>query len=381
MKRVEVSIKEILAYILRQWKGIAAFTLILLLLYAAFGYYVYQSSMQRNANLDSDTGMPIAALENANTTRLSFSFESTGVVNTRNLIGADAAWWTSQFYGGLIEYYLNLAQNISLMEVLEDLVPKSANEEMLRSWVSVNGTGQGIITITVLGSKNFNSSKSAEAIYNFLQTQQSTVSRIAGAHRLVLLGSNTRSSPNILSSGNGKPVDYRNYVAVFLVGLVLAIIIAILRYLVLIPMQLPEQIQSQLKIKYLGGVRRKKHLSLGDRVAGSLRLLEEREALDVIAANIADFAGESKKFLVTGTLPSEAIKEFKDKLSKHYKYGSSEFIAGEDLNLHPETIEKFMECDAVILIERLGQSRLKVVNQIVDRIEMSGKEILGYALY
>lgn len=381
MKRVEISVREILAYVLRQWKGIAVFTLSLVLLYAAFGYYVYQSAMQHNAILDSDTGMPVAALENASTTRLSFSFESTGDVNTRNLVGADAAWWTSQFYGGLKEYYLNLAQNVSLMEVLGDLVPKTANEEMLRSWVSANGTGQGIITITVLGSKNFNSSKSAEALFNFLQTQQNTVSRIAGSHRLVPLGSNTQSNPNILSAGNAIRMDYRNYVVVFLAGLVVAIIAAILRYLISIPMQLPEQIQSQLKIKYLGGVRRKKHLSLGDRVAGSLRLLEEREALDVIAANIADFAGESKKFLVTGTLPSEAIKEFKDKLSKHYKYGSSEFLAGEDLNLHPETIEKFMECDAVILIERLGQSRLKVVNQIIERVEMSGKEILGYALY
>ena len=381
MKRVEISVKEILAYVLRQWKGIAAFTLSLVLLYAAFNYFVYQSSMQRNANFDSDTGMPIAALENERTTKLSFSFESTGEVNIRNLIGPDAAWWTSQFYGGLIEYYLNLAQNVSLVDVLGDLVPESANEEMLRNWVKIGPSGQGIITITILGSKYFNSSKAVEIIYDFLQTQQNTVSQIAGDHRLVLLGSNTRSNPNLLSAGNGIQVDYRNYVVIFLVGLVIAIISVILRYLISIPLQLPEQIQSQLKIKYLGGVRRKKYSSLGDRVAGSLRLLEEREAMDVIAANIADFAGESKKFLVTGTLPSEAIKEFKDKLSKHYKYGSSEFIAGEDLNLHPETVEKFMECDAVILIERLGQSRLHVVNQIVDRIEMSGKEILGYALY
>ena len=381
MKRVEISVKEILAYVLRQWKGIAAFTLSLLLLYAAFGYYIYQSSMQRNANLDSDTGMPVSALENENTTRLSFSFVGIGDKYVGNLVGADAAWWTSQFYSGLIEYYLSIAQNASLIEVLGDLVPESTTEEMLRSWVRADGTGQGIITITVLGSKNFNSNKSAEAIFAFLQTQQSTVSQIAGAHRLVPLGSNTRSNPNILYAGNGKQVDYRSYVVVFLVGLVVAIIVAILRYLISIPMQLPEQIQSQLKIKYLGGVRRKKYSSLGDRVAGSLRLLDEREAMDVIAANIADFAGENKKFLITGTLPNAAIKEFMDKLIKHYKYGSSEFIAGEDLNLHPETIEKLMDCDGVILIERLGQSRLKVVNQIIERIEMSGKEILGYALY
>ena len=40
-----------------------------------------------------------------------------------------------------------------------------------------------------------------------------------------------------------------------------------------------------------------------------------------------------------------------------------------------------MDSDAVVLVERIDHSKLRHIKEEKDRIEMSGKDIIGYVLY
>ena len=378
MKKVEISMKEILVYVLRRWKPIVGFALILAIL---LGGYSYSQGIPSTEEAIPNLAEP-DIVESDQTTLLSLSIDLdlTGFEKYREYHDNIAK---NDILVKLQARYLIVAQGAPLTEILSGIVPADYGDAQLDRLVKVENPSAGIINIAVSGADDVDSKMAAAAIYEYLSGRSESLSQSVSPHKLSILASSSSAvaseSAPVPTAGDAKYIS--SALMGLLIGLVVGILAAAFFYLVALPVQIPEQIQRQLDVRYLGGVRRKKRLSLGDRLAGSLRLADEEQAMEIISANLREFSGNYKRILFTGTVPGGTIKAFADKMSMYSKDNEGFISYGADINKDADTIKKLADSDAVVLVERMDASKLRHVNEIRERIDMSGKEILGYVLY
>lgn len=358
MKKVEISMKEILVYVLRRWKLIAAISIALAIL---VGGYTYTRS--ENRTVDSDKmEVKLSVLIDL------VDFSADGLnAQTENSARNDRS-------NKLRDRYLLIAQAAPLKEILKGIAPQAASEEELREYVFVDSPATGILTIDIKPFDDMNTKAAAEAMHNYLNSFAADLGKSVSLNTLSFLslyeGTVQHGSSGLLKSA-----------AIGLViGLVLSTLFFALVYVVSLPIQLPEQIQRHLGIRYLGGFSRKKHFSLADKVAGNLRMSQDPQAIDLICANLQAFIDNHKNILVTGTVSQQLIKDFEQVASARFESHSLNFSSSMNINEEANAAIALQKSDAVILIERLDQSKLKKINDQIERIEMSGKEILGYVL-
>ena len=401
MRTFEVSFKEIFVYLLRRWKAIAAFALVAAILPVLYNYsLVIRNETEKQAVLQQESADILVSRENSikieessQTTQLIFGFHIT-YLESLNLQGADLAWKTGEILNTLVPHYLAYAQTAPLFDLYAAINPGSIDEPTLRDLVNVKQTAQGLITISVNAMKNFDNKQAATILFKYLESKVDIIAQSVGTHSLINYGMNTSkiqtASENVDDTGVEKNNSFKsssapNYLSLalfgFMIGLVVSVLTAVCYYLLKLPLQIPEQIQRQLGIRYLGGIIRKKHMSLGDRLAGTLRMAKEKQAMGIIAANLREFAGNRKQILITGTISEILIKEFSEKIAEEFRKDDISIIYGADINSSVDTINKTSICDAIILVEQLDVSKFRNVYHENERIDMSGKEIFGYVLY
>ena len=277
-------------------------------------------------------------------------------------------------------------------DILKNIEPASYSESDLSSFVTIAPKAAGLFSIVVTAPEGVDTQQAAEALYGYLSKQTDRLSQSVHKHVLASLASKSASVDSAALTGaqdstvtavaQASSADYvQSAVIGLLIGLVVGILFAVSVYLVTLPVQLPEQIHNQLGARYLGGVRRGKRLSFGDMLAGSLRMADEKPAMAMISANLREFAGDHKRILLTGTVSEGIINEFAAGIVKEFSDSDVIFTPGVNVNKDAGTVAKLADSDAVVLIERLDVSKLRCVGEEKKRLDMSGKEILGYVLY
>ncbi len=369
MKTVEISLKEILVYVLRRWKLILAFTLIFALLVGGYSF------VQMNSNKS-----PEAADIANKTTTLSYSID----LDMSNFI-AYRTYNDNQAINDITkklqERYIVIAQGAPLAEILKNIVPAGLVEAQIRNFVKVESPSIGIVNISATVPVGIDSNKVTREIYNYLLGQVESLSQSISAHTLSVLASSVSTQTDTFFKPRNSTEFIKFTVMGLLIGLAAGLLAVICIYLIKLPVQTPAQIQHQLGIKYLGGIQRKKRLSLGDRLAGSLRMADEGKAMKIISANLREFLSGQKRILVTGTVSEDYIKAFSEQIAAEFKNDDIIFNHGEDINKDADTIKKLSASDAVILLERLDISKFRHINEEKERLDMSGTAILGYVLY
>lgn len=318
----------------------------------------------------------------------------------------------------VLNHYLVLIENANLSEVLEGVLPRQYSESHLREAVRVKKNAQGIITISCVGNSVVDAVKIVDAMYEYLLGRQEMVSQMTGAHSIAVLDrSNKQVADSTLAEvqadqlkqkteienqikalnleiadmqiekpreGISRTVLMRQAVLGLLAGGFIGLVLALVRFLSVLPVQIPEQIQERLGVRYLGGVKRRVRdpfAKLAASIRGSFLLEEEGAALQLISANMREVIGEHKKVLLTGSLTEKENAEFAHKLAQLPTLKGVELVPAANVNKSADAVRKLGETSGVILIERLLTSKMEDVQREKNRIDVSGKEILGYVLY
>ncbi|MPM59716.1 hypothetical protein SDC9_106562 [bioreactor metagenome] len=169
--------------------------------------------------------------------------------------------------------------------------------------------------------------------------------------------------------------------------LVTVIIIAftiIIDYIIHIRIQTDEQIQSQLGIRYLkGGLYKRGKLfgKWGDKLSGIESLATDIDTKNLVYANIKEATYRKYDLiLVTGTVAQDVVDGFANELTQLCAEHGTQFIASRDVANNASAIEVLYQAQAVIFVERIGESKLKKVYRGVERVRQSDKDIIGYTL-
>lgn len=372
--KVEISLKEIMVYILRRWKAIIVFASVIAILVGGYDYF---KQMPRNNDNTASGAVSVASVNQA--TKLSLSIDLTNFIAT----SADSYHITlarNDFLSKIGDRYLLIAQGARYTEILKDIIPSIYSDAVLHSKINVLSPTTGVIDIIVSGLTDVDSNEVAFEVYDYLLSYTETVSKSITEHALSFVA----SSSDQISLGVGlKSIEsvYGTALVAFLAGMIIAVLFASVLYLVRLPIQIPEQVQRQLGIRYIGGFRKKKFFSVGDMLAGSLRMAGEGEATGLVYSNLKSFIGSHTKILITGSIDEASVKAFADKMALENDEDDVKFITGANINKSASGVNALMDSDAVVLVESIDHSRLKRIKDEKDRIEMSGKDIVGYVLY
>lgn len=162
----------------------------------------------------------------------------------------------------------------------------------------------------------------------------------------------------------------------------LAVFFACVAFLMSDKMVSEKELRKRYRIKVLAvlPVIKKKRILSGidrwiDRLDGKADSISEEAGYELVAANLCNYAGDSKKIMVTGTVSLDKLKEIAEKIGK--LCSDMTLMVGADLNEEADTVSRLPECDAVILVEQCGISRYSQIEKEIETVQNVKKEIVG----
>ena len=426
MKRIELSMKEFITVVLRRWLPILLGAIVFAAAYSFLSYQVQERSAKRQqAEYKKDLAEYELKQAKVQTrvdtlTKRNESIEdylSNSIMMTVN--PSDRALATINIsidtqgnveaLNRVASHYMLLAANIPLIKVLEEIVPEDQNEAYLREAIDIKTTDASIVSISAVGTSNVDPERVVQAVYDYLAAQKEVVASSAGAHTLSILNQGlVRGADSSIADRRTKQenaltaskkllkeitieepklsLEKTGWTKRITVGLVAGFFLAVLAilalYILRLPIQYPEQLQRQLSVRYLGRFLNNKSGSSAPRRTpfGRKSKTSEKDALDLIAANLTEVIGVNKTILITGRLSEETLAETTNLFKAALGPESPAFLSGTKVNTNADTVRKLADADAVVLVERLYNSKLREINRDIERVTLSGKEVLGYVL-
>lgn len=433
MKTIEVSIKESIAYLLRKWWVVALCVILGATVFAisAFGYRPHFPEAQQEIILAKNEEMllneaksQVAAIQ---------KLEKESLLSRLNPMDAEAYSITlfayspetvernqdynyknSVSYSALRRYY-NLATEASFVQIFRS-IPQSYTEQQLRDIVQLRFLEANLV-IKVYSIDGIDAKLYADTLVRFLQEKGRQFADLQGEYELKVVNESTYraydeqlflhqkryfdylgavkgAKDRVINSLTAKkalpqvvtnPIEsrrahvIRQTVTGALVGGVLGILAAAALYAVRLTIQLPEQIQKQLKVNYIGGNRKTQSLnSLMALLTGRLRLVPEDTLAVMTAEHLKSI--HHGTVLLTGTVKKDVMEQFAAKLRLALEGADITLVVGGSLNEDVEAVKALTTADGVLLLERLNRSHLREVNEQVDRVQVAQKPLLGYVL-
>lgn len=434
MRSVEISLKEILVYILYKWIPVILCGVFIASLFGGYTFLkiprgealerIKEANQKIIAENEAEilaTNAKIAELEQyiENIQSLS-SFSNKKIAKVEAEIAFDPITTDiSRVRSG----YTSLFRSMNLQKTLSGLIPADYSNDHLRLLIKVSiksdAKSPNILTITSLGGDGFDAQAVVEKMFEYFTQQHAERLNTNGEHTLTFSDSSLDDAKNkqtlydeeikkqrdAINEYKGAVSYYNDIIRQtrqmeskglaslikpvilgFAFGAVLGIVFVALIYVIRLVVVIPEQIQERLKFRYIGGLNYRPALTvrkLAEGIAGSfLFFKQKKEAIDYIAVNLNEMINENCKLLVTGSLSPEILTSFSDDLANSIKLSTSiTIIVSQDITTTADGIDKLLQADCVVLVERIGVSTLKRVKHQSDRIALSGKNLIGYVLY
>lgn len=452
MHNLELTSKEIMISILHRWKIVLSIAVVTALAIAGVSYYTRSNKLEKlSVNYENEI---YAFNENISAKQTSIAFlgevqKAAGIYNERSLLMQvdpynkqvahlifnvevdpntfflDASDQRALGFidlgatqvRGIVSRYNVLGNSAKLNELLKPVMKIDYDETYLREVVSIQ-PGEGIVTISVIGSDLLDAKLAVDAIYTYLEGKKPLVSSLVNEHNITIVDQGVNSfidtqladmqhKQRALASDTvgqiaslykeieelerNRPIAptlwphvLQNLVLGLILGLVLGLVLVVLMHLARMPVQFASQVQNQLGVRFLGGVKpNRKGLfvtRLKNRIAGEQLLADEPEGFRLAGANIAQLAGGHRRVLVTGTLPEQDIARAAQQLSLQLEGMDVTLVPSAGVTQSADAVNSLGQSDAVVFVERLQQSRLRDVLMEKERVELAGKPVLGYVL-
>lgn len=435
MRTIEISLKEILVFVLYKWLPILLCAVIIAALMGGYSFMGIPRGAQL-AKVKTDNALAIEKAEAAiasyeeeivtKQAEIDKYYAANNIENRKvATIKAEISFEPENVKISTIRSrYTALFRDLSLKDMLAGSITAEYEEDVLRRLIRVSikssAESPNTVTISATGGDDFDLPAIVESIFNYFAGEiEDTIGR-TGPHTFYLVRStltdaiegetlfddeiqklqkqinslrsdirdkkeSIRKIENQLKTATSLKAVLVSAVTGAAAGVVVGIVFAILVYLIKVPVVTPEQIQKRLGIRYIGGAHSKKRYGfsvLADKIAGSyLTFATKAEASNYIGTSLSEVM-ERGSLLITGSLAEKELENFAKALQDTGALSDGiTLIIAPDVTSSADSLKELTQADSVVLVERLGKSILKRVSWQSERIAFSEKKLLGYVLY
>lgn len=435
MRTIEISIREILIYILYKWIPILLCAVFVAVLMGGYSYTKIPQGTKL-AQIEQDNRLSVekekAAIEGLTEEIAYKQAEIDKYIAAGNFtngkiatIKADISFNPSEAkISAIRSRYSAMFRSMSLKTNLSSILPVEYDEDTLRRTIkfSIQSSAESpnTVSISAMGGDELNPRVIVEAIYDYYVNKlEDTIGRTS-PHTFEMVSSivtdavegetlfdeeiqklkkqiNSLQAEIRAKNDNIRKLDNQMKTETSLKGVavsaitgaatggVVGMFAVLLTYLVKVPVITPEQIQKRLGIRYIGGTHHKKRYGfsiLADKIAGRyLTFSTKAEAADYIGTSLREKINHGS-LLITGSLTRTELEALSKALFSAGALNENiTLLVAPDVTTSADSVRVLSQSDYVILAERIGKSTLKRVIWQSERIAISGKELLGYVLY
>lgn len=432
MKKIEISLKEIVVSIFYHWKSILLLMIVVGGVGAGIAYsrqthgeeYIRSLSAYDEMLRSADSIVDELSIQKGIDSALMVAiFGDKGVSRgsvTDMIIRINYNPVVTDIYK-TANSYLSFFNDTDFNTVLSNTVEPQLKGANLSSLVSINDDSQGLLntqdasllSIRAIGVDTKSSDDIARAVYDYLVD----FSERAGGSTLELiearntdLGNNPDMHSRLVSQFQrgirdydsrisvaekeyktllrNRPNNLLNMIQIAAIGAGFAFIISIMTlfiyHLSRLPLVLPEQIQMHLGIRYLSGVRTKPGYMLGrvgDMIAGKHLIFPNLSiAMQFAEASLSNELSSTVNVLFTGTVSAKAALEAANAFGETISGEKTTIKAAGNICNSVEAMRLLSGSDVVILVESLRESKLREIYFSVSCINKAKKPIIGYVL-
>lgn len=164
-----------------------------------------------------------------------------------------------------------------------------------------------------------------------------------------------------------------------LLGIVLALVLIIVAFILSDKLNRAEELKRRYHATVLGRLETKKPNGLADRLiarlAGKDQKIDSETALDIIAGNLANYAANERKILITGLANREVMENVAGEMKK--RLPEKQILCSGDVSTDINTLKILPYCDGIVLVEECGVSEHPAIEVEMDHIQNLKKKLIG----
>jgi len=178
-------------------------------------------------------------------------------------------------------------------------------------------------------------------------------------------------------------------IAGFILGSFLALVVIATVFLMSDRLLGTKELRSRYNLRVLGIMERssKKRLFgfidqfINKLVGISNVKIEEKEAVKRICANLKAFLTMENisncNIMLTGTTDIKNIEALYNKISSELMISAGKLMFGGNISYTAETINKVADCNAIVIVEEIGQSTYTEITKEIENIKDLNKKVIG----
>jgi len=330
----------------------------------------------------------------------------------------------------VIRSYLSFAQNGDMYNyILKNLsydIEYQYLKEIISVWCEYESN---TISIQVVHSDLSICKEIIEIVRKFIEEEQDVIKEKVGEHSISIINESTISSVDFNRETEQKAKlqiveDYKNSLVVkqaalsalvaptktvlsnslilksmikysilgFFAGVFLIIVIILLSFMMSDKLSNTKEFRARYSLRVLGMLKKplkKRFFGFIDqwlmRLEGTSDVkVTEDEAIKRICANlkaalkIEDIL--NCKIMITGTAKIDNLESIFKKISVEFEDNSCKFFYSGNISYTAKTIEMIAECNAVIIVEKMGHSTHTEITKELDNINDINKKVIGVVL-
>ena len=330
----------------------------------------------------------------------------------------------------IIKAYINKTQSNDIIDYMDDKLSVTIDKKYLKELITTSFDFENNMFFILVAHIDLKICEEiASIIKEYIEQQKDSISNIIGNHSLSIIDYSVQSTVNLdldskqknnqqtlagyetnlktkqdelnnLSAPVKAPdlsgIIMKSSIKFIIVGFIAGCFIAFLVYIFIYIMSDRlydlKNLRTVYKLKILGKIdKRGKRRLFGfiDKVIKRLEGTSEKdmaedEAIERIYANLKAIINSkdtnNHNIIISGAADIDKINNICTKLAKIEKDSSYRFVSSGNINYTADTINKLMECNAIVLVEEIGKSTYNEIGKQLDNINDLGKDVVGVVL-
>lgn len=254
-----------------------------------------------------------------------------------------------------------------------DKLQKQVEESIGAHAVTVVNQSSGSVVDLDLATKQDDESKRLDTLRTTLTDKQKAMNALV----------KPAAAPSVANAAGRSAIKY-GVLGGVLGGFMMVFFICVI-FLMSDKLYSPKELRNRYRLKILGtlpaaGDRKKNFIDAWlDRLEGKADGSQMAAEVELIGANIKNYAGDGKVLMIAGCADPGLVSRMTEQIQE--RLSGTKVLAGGNILQNAETLRMLPQCDGVVLVEQCKASTYSDVELEIERIRDLNKDVIGCVVF